>query len=154
MPCDYVEPGTYLSKKLTFKKSSREIADRPPTPFLGPLFENKMSSISFVLGTVIFQQIRVCEKSHSLRHRESVLVRLGIVDCDLDIHMTEIPSVKTLCDVHRIAIRVAGHIKPPLILETDGIHDQHATFPSSGGIAKRGRLRIVRELSAIPYGSA
>src|SRR5215471_3210103 len=65
-----------------------------------------------------------------------------IVDDHVEIHVTKINSPVALSHMHLFGMRMSGGIKPGLVVESHGIHNQHVSIPLSNGVAEPARFQV------------
>src|SRR5207249_7165565 len=99
----------------------------------------QMSAILLVLRADIFKEIVVGYQLQSRLEGERPRVVFRIVEGDLQIHVAKIPPVVALGDVHGLAARMAGSVKPGPVVETARVDYKCIAFPVPHGISPPGR---------------
>ena len=75
--------------------------------------------------------------------------RLRIVDRHLDVERAVVGPAKTLGHPRLIRERASVEICPQPVAQSDRLHDQRVSLPSSGRVAIPGGLRILRQRSPV-----
>src|SRR5262245_58927989 len=113
------------------------------------LFTQHALKVLFVVITDRLQQIAVQKKLRHNRNRPRFGIRLGIVECDLNLHAPKVSPPKALGHPQSFAVGVAGKIKPGFVVISGRFHYQRVAFPMSDGVSHEGRIRILRKNAAI-----
>src|SRR5215469_13788975 len=107
-----------------------------------------MSVIPFVFANA-FDELRIREQVEWNRRGPGLGICLGIIERDLNSHMTEVAPLKTLRDAQLVAVRMTWIVKPAFIVESDGFGNERIPFPSAGRITVPARTRIRWKATAI-----
>ena len=75
-------------------------------------------------------------------HRKRLRIGAGIVDGRRVIQMPQIPPREALNDVQLFRVRMAGEVKPELVVKSHAVDHQGVAVPMPDGIAIPGRIRI------------
>src|SRR6202030_2182065 len=83
------------------------------------------------------------------RDGEWLGVHRGIVNRDLNLHVSEVAAMESLGHTHRFAMGMAESIQPASIIESRRVDDQRIAIPLADGVPQPTRLWIVAWLSPI-----
>ena len=120
---------------------------RPSTTLLS-LFPNHMLAVFFVL-TDAFDQLHVGIQLEGKIHAPRFRVCLWIIECDLDIEVSEVAAMKTFGHTEGIGVGVAVIIEPAPIVESDGFGNERVAFPLANGISEPGLGRFLGKTTAV-----
>src|SRR5262249_60071761 len=87
----------------------------------------------FGVGQQIERQV------HRPGHRES----LDVVECDLQVQVTEVAAPKSFRRPQCVAVRQTAVVHPRLIVESHRVDDEYVAIPATDGVAKPRGLRIL-----------
>jgi hypothetical protein len=97
------------------------------------LLATHVRSVSFVFANV-FEQLRVRHQFKRNLYGPRFGVCLGIVECELDLHVTEVGPPDALGDVQRIGVGIPAIVEPRAIRDADGFNDERISIPPSDGV--------------------
>src|SRR6266516_58337 len=108
-----------------------------------------MLQVNVVLVANEFHQFRIRQQACLLVDRPRLCIGLGIIDGDLNIHVTKILAPKTLDDMQGIRGWLPGLIQPGLAVKTPGIDHQSIAFPLTCRITHPTWSEVLSQLAAI-----
>ena len=119
----------------------RELAVR------GSLYE--VYAVLFVFVAHVLEDVGVGLEQVRHLDRKGLVVRLRVVDGDLDIQMPHVATPIFFGQAHCFAVRMPAAVEPRLIVETDALHDQRVAVPSADGKPEPRRIGIGRERPSV-----
>jgi len=93
------------------------------------LLANQVRKILFVLIANGLEQIAVQQQNRINLYRPRLGIGLRIVECELDVHVPEVPTVKALDHSQSFRMGVAGKIEPGFVVEARRFDHQRVAFP-------------------------
>src|ERR1700730_9292065 len=110
---------------------------------------SEMGAVLFVFRADILQYIAIRHQHLGRLYCNRLGVRFGIVDGQLQIHMTEVTPVEPLPNPEFLTLWVSHRIQPALVVESRRIHDQRIALPTADRIAHPRWLPLNWKLAAI-----
>src|SRR5262249_54170255 len=104
-----------------------------------------MVQVLLVFVADIFQQVRI--ELYVLQELDGPgsSICLWVVDGEFDFQSSVVRPTETLCHLGGLRDRITGDIRPCILPETNGLHDQGVAVPLSRRISLERRLRIYRQ---------
>src|SRR6266571_5263775 len=125
------------------------IYSQPPSPSAAKLLlSHHMLTVLLVLADA-FDDLGVGIQVEGESHRPGFGVRFRIIECDLDVEVSEVGAVKAFGDAKGVGVGVSGIIEPALIIESDGLGNERVAFPSANRISEPGLGRFGRKSATV-----
>src|SRR5262245_10559630 len=96
-----------------------------------------------------FDEIGIGKQRERYGGAPSFCIGLGIIECDLDFHASEVQPAETLRDAQFLAVRMSRIVKPTLVVEAYSLGNKRIAFPFSDRVPKPTRIRFWRKGAAI-----
>ena len=105
--------------------------------------------VLFVLGADRLQEIAIHKQLRVNCNRPWFGIGLGIVECELNLQVADVYAAEALGHAQSVGVGVAGKIQPGFIVVSRCFHHQRVAFPVSDRVTHEGRVRILRQNTAI-----
>src|SRR5215467_4137325 len=89
----------------------------------------QVSAVLLVFVADVFEEIAVRYQFQPCLDGERPRVVSRIIEGDLQIHVTEIKTAITLCDVHGFAARVTEYVEPGPVIKADCLDYESVALP-------------------------
>src|SRR6266516_594663 len=131
-----------------FKRPESDTNADASNSYDASLLSHHMLTVLLVLADA-FDDLGVGIQVEGESHRPGFGVRFRIIECDLDVEVSEVGAVKAFGDAKGVAVGVSGIIEPALIIESDGLGNERVAFPSANRISEPGLRRFGRKSATV-----